>query len=153
MPHLFLDCDGVLAAFDEHVQALFGFLPNEVPDDTLWREVNARDDFWLTIPVKDGAETLWKAATPFAPTILTGCPKSDFDRAAAHKREWIARHFGAVPVITCRSKDKQTHMKAAGDVLVDDRIYIIKNWRKAGGRGILHLHTNRTVGDLLTAMG
>lgn len=139
--HIFLDNDGVLAAFDEHVMNLFGATPRELGDEELWARVGETPTFWADIPVREGAYELFEIALPHNPSILTGCPASGYDLAAAHKVEWIAKHFGAkygreIPVITCRSKDKPVHMKNKGDILVDDFYVNIKRWRAEGGTGI-----------------
>lgn len=149
MPNVFLDNDGVLAAFDEHCEALFGAGPRglvyDCPDRgplkgdaALWAHVGTRHDFWETIPVKEGAFDLVRAALPHSPSILTGCPRDGYDLAAAHKVQWvrkmIAEPLGVkIPVITCLSRDKPLHLKAPGDILVDDFIVNIKRWQKAGG--------------------
>jgi hypothetical protein len=144
MTHIFLDSDGVLAAFDEHVYAQWGKTCRELGDAELWARVEDYPNFWLDMPVKDEAYDLFDLVLPFKPTILTGCPATGYDRAAAHKVEWYAKHFGSkygyeIPVITCRSKDKALHMKAPGDVLVDDFFVNIKRWRAAGGKGVWYV--------------
>ena len=150
--HLFLDVDGVLADFDAHAAALFGASPRELGDDRLWQLVEGLADFWTGIPLKAGAMDIWDVAKDQDPTFLTGCPRTGYDRAAAHKREWLRRHFGDVPVITCFSRDKARHLKAPGDILVDDRIVNIKRWEKAGGRGIRYRDARQTVRDLREAL-
>ena len=150
--HLFLDVDGVLADFDAHVAAMFEASPRELGDDRLWPLVEGLAEFWTSIPLKAGAMDIWAVARKHDPIFLTGCPRTGFDRAAAHKREWLRRHFGEVPVITCFSRDKARHLKAPGDILVDDRIANIKRWEKAGGRGIWYRDAEQTVRDLRQAL-
>jgi len=151
--HLFLDLDGVLAGFDEHVHALTGSLPHELGDDGLWDHVLQYPTFWLDIPLKEGADALWEASLTFRPIILTGCPRRDFDNAANLKRQWVARHFGSdVEVITCLSRDKQVHIRSGGDILVDDRHQNIKRWKKAGGLGILHKTADLSISEMRQAL-
>ena len=150
--HLFLDVDGVMADFDAHVAARFGSGPRELGDERLWRMVADRSDFWTDIPLKAGALELWEVAKDHDPIFLTGCPRSDFDRAAAHKRAWLEAHFGDVPVITCLSRDKAAHIKAPGDILVDDFIANVKRWEKAGGRAIWYRNPAQGLRDLKRAL-
>ena len=135
--HVFVDCDGVLAAFAEHVFQLFGKYPRELPDDAMWDQIIATPEFWSTMPVKYGAHALWRATHAFHPTVLTGCPKRDFEHAATQKVIWLKRHFGdTVKVITCHGRNKPFYMTGPGDILVDDFPSHVRRWTKAGGRAI-----------------
>jgi hypothetical protein len=134
---LFVDVDGVFNDFDRHCEELFGNHPSKIPDQELWRLVNEdAERFWTEGPLMEGAVELWEVVREYNPTFLTGCPKSGFDEAAVHKRVWLRRHFGDTPVITCLSKEKQLHMKAPGDVLLDDMPRNLKRWEAARGVAI-----------------
>lgn len=164
MVALAIDLDGVLGAFDEHVESLFGGPPRGLTfdcperglikgDAALWAHVGQTPDFWEAIPVKEGAYELFEVALPYKPTILTGCPRDGYDVAAAHKVQWIAKHFAAkygveVPVITCFSRDKALHMKNPGDILVDDFIVNIKRWQQAGGSTVWYRDAQQAITDL-----
>jgi len=153
MVHIFFDNDGVLAAFDEYVEELWGAGPRELGDEELWRRVEETPTFWSHMPVKDRAHELFEVGLPYGPTILTGCPRTGFERAAAHKPEWIDQHFGQryglkIPVITCLSRDKPLHMKNPKDILVDDFIVNIKRWQKAGGRTVWYRDVDQSIEDL-----
>lgn len=152
-PHLFLDVDGVHGAFDAHVLDLFGATPRALGDAELWRRVAAHPTFWLDMPLAPGAREFWKEVRHHRPTFLTGCPRSDYARAAAHKRRWIERHFPGAPVITCLSRDKPAAMKAPGDVLVDDFVANIRRWERAGGVGVLFRSFPQALREVRRHMG
>lgn len=134
-PHLFVDSDGVFADFDQHIIDLFGSHPDAMNDDHMWAQANAREDFWDSMPVKAGGIELWEAIKHVEPTVLTGCPKGDYDRAAEKKVSWWANgHFAHKKVITCLSRNKALHMRRPGDILVDDMSRNCKRWEAAGGR-------------------
>lgn len=124
-------------AFDSHVFDLFGAAPRELGNDRLWALVAGHGTFWLDMPLAPGALEFWESVRHHDPTFLTGVPASDRDRAAEHKRQWIARHFGEARVITCLSRDKPNFMRAPGDLLVDDFATNIRRWERAGGAGVL----------------
>jgi len=146
---IFVDCDGVLANFDSHVQTLFGGHPDSFSANDLWQNINSHDEFFLTVSLMPDAHKLWKKLQPYHPIVLTGCPKSNFERAAKQKIIWIKRHFGpSVPVIPCLSRDKQNYLKHAGDILIDDRSSNIRRWVKAGGVGIQHHNAATTIEKL-----
>jgi hypothetical protein len=141
MTHIFLDNDDVLAGFNEYTLQLWGKYSHELTDEALWDHVETEPNFWLDMPVKDGAFELFEMVKDHKVTILTGCPARGFDLACEHKPQWVAKHLGTkygidIPVITCRGIEKPLHMKNPGDILVDDYLVNIERWREAGGIGI-----------------
>jgi hypothetical protein len=133
----FLDLDGILGDFDRHILNCFGNTPRELEEEKMWELVKETSDFWLSMPVKWGAHALLRTVQALNPVVLTGCPSSDFDRAEKHKIEWVAKHFGDLPVITCRSREKPRYMTSTQDILIDDFRSNLRNWQKAGGK-IVH---------------
>jgi len=143
---IFLDLDQVLGDFDGHVKSLFGYSPKELGDKRLWTLIDGVTDFWLTEPLMEDAEALWHALWHYRPTVLTGCPRTGYDRAVQQKTQWVHSHFGSdVPVIPCFSKHKQAYMESFGDLLVDDRIKNLRRWEDAGGIGVLHQNATATI--------
>lgn len=145
---LYLDSDGVVADFDTHVFNLFGQKPQGMNDDRMWELINATPDFWPTMPIKAGGRELWAAVKHLNPIVLTGCPKSDYERSSAHKVEWWLTNWEHKDVITCLSRDKALHMEQPGDVLVDDMRKNLKRWEKAGGVGVLYRTADQAIADL-----
>lgn len=140
---IYLDADGVLVDFNGSCERKFGAHPHHLKfdcpergllkgDRALWAHVETDPNFWMDMIPFDHAQELVDMARDHDVHILTGCPKSGYDRASEHKKEKLGKLFG-VPVITCLSKDKPLHMNAPGDVLVDDFVRNIKRWREAGG--------------------
>lgn len=141
MTTLWVDSDGVFADFDLHVKTIFGKSPREFGgDQNMWAAITAHEPFWETMPVMEGSVAFWNAVKHLSPIVLTGCPKTNYEGAASAKRAWWQKHFGHFDVITCLSRDKATHMKAPGDILIDDMSKNIKRWEAAGGIGIFHRH-------------
>lgn len=153
MPNLFLDSDGVFYDFDAHVLALFGQTSRQLGDDRLWALATAHPDFWTKMPIKPGAQKLWDAVKHVNPMVLTGCPKSDYETAAAHKVVRWREDFDHSRVTTCLSRDKALHMEQPGDILVDDFVKNLKRWEKAGGIGILYKGDPDPVIEKLKALG
>ncbi len=135
---LFLDCDGVLADFDDGVQRLLGMDPArfqaEHDSREFWRRIAKAPDFYGTLREMPDARLLFDPVAHLKPTILTGLPLGNW--AAPQKVGWAAEHFPGVPVITCMARDKHRHMHH-GDVLVDDR----ENHRSAyENAGVVFIH-------------
>ena len=64
-PHLFLDCDGVLADFDEGVRQLLGMSVKEYERrysrGAFWSRLAKSPDFYATLPEMADARTLFDA--------------------------------------------------------------------------------------------
>ncbi len=148
-PHIFLDCDGVLADFDAYAEAYFGMPPREyerrVGSDVFWRELEAKGDFYRSLPVMADARALVNGVAHLSPTILTGCPRGNW--AEQQKVEWAHEHFPGIPVITCRSADKRAHARA-GDVLIDDWPQHRHRWIEMGGIFISHFDAETSLAAL-----
>lgn len=138
-PHIFLDCDGVLADFDAAGRILWGEEPRQyearVGSNRFWQELEDRGDFYRTLPLMPDAMRLYEGVRHLNPTILTGCPRGNW--AEAQKVDWAERHFPGVPIITCRSSHKRDHAKP-GDVLIDDWPQHRHRWIEMGGVFISH---------------
>ena len=135
---LFLDCDGVLADFDEGARRLLGMSPRAFEAThgrgSFWKRLANADNFYGSLPEMPDARRLFDAVKHLEPTILTGLPLGTW--AAPQKMEWAAAHFPGVPIITCMARDKHKHMQP-GDVLVDDR----ENHRAAyEAAGVIFVH-------------
>ena len=144
----FIDLDNTIGAFDEHVQELFHRTPQQLGSE-LWPLIRQAKDFWLTMPVKRRAYELVGGLEICERIVLTGCPISDFDRAVMQKKRWVKKHFGDLEVIACLSREKVSHIRAAGDILIDDWQGNISKWNKVGGRGILYRNVDQVLTQFL----
>ncbi len=139
MPHLFLDCDGVLADFDCGAKALLGLTPRafeaRYSRGEFWKRRARAPDFYAKLPEMPDARTLFDAVAHLGPTVLTGLPLGKW--AAPQKVRWVAEHFPGTRIITCMARDKARHL-SPGDVLVDDREDHRGKWEDKGGIFIHH---------------
>lgn len=146
---VFLDCDGVLADFDAHGLAYFGVAPREAERQfgasEFWRRLEARGDFYRSMPLMRDARVLYEGVRHLDPVILTGCPRGNW--AESQKIAWANEHFPGVPIITCRSADKRAHAKA-GDVLIDDWPQHRHRWIEMGGVFISHFDAETSLAAL-----
>jgi hypothetical protein len=138
-PHLFLDCDGVLADFDAGAKAILGMTPAAFEGrhgrGEFWKRLARAPNFYGDLPEMADAQELFAAVKHLKPTILTGLPLGKW--AAPQKERWAANHFPEVPIITTMARQKHLHMDP-GDVLVDDRENHRHLWEDAGGIFIHH---------------
>ncbi|QNM83160.1 hypothetical protein H8M03_02030 [Sphingomonas sabuli] len=148
-PHLFLDCDGVLADFEAGAAVLLGassadFQKRHGPG-AFWKRLAGHGNFYGDLPEMPDAQQLFKAVKHLRPTILTGLPLGKW--AAPQKERWAAEHFPGVPIITTMARQKHEHMER-GDVLVDDRENHRQLWEDAGGIFVHHQNAADTIRQL-----
>lgn len=150
MTQLFVDMDGVLADFDQHYLDCFGVECNKLLDNVDWDLIKEWGNFYADIPPMKDMHQLWSYIEGHDPIIITGIPSSKklMLEAEDNKRQWIRNHFGAAVeqrAICCLSKDKCLHMKAKGDILIDDWEKYRHLWEAAGGRWITHFSADDTI--------
>lgn len=153
-PKIYVDMDGVLADFDRHHHAVFGWRPergvgNQTYRDVDWRAVRQRKNFYLDIPPMWDAPVLWDYVKRYEPTILTGVPVS-VPESPDNKRAWVRlqKFLGRdVPVICCESARKSEFCDP-GAILIDDWPKYQNRWEAAGGRWITHTSASQTIEQL-----
>ena len=148
-PHLFLDCDGVLADFDAGARALLGMSPKASEArhgrGEFWRRLARHGNFYGELEELPDAQRLFQAVRHLKPTILTGLPLGNW--AAPQKVRWAAEHFPGTKIITTMARDKFRHMTGM-DVLVDDRADHRDKWENAGGTFIHHKNARDSLAQL-----
>lgn len=149
-----LDLDGVMAGFDEAVEARIQPHYGDVSDDEMWAIIHTEFPFWfMELPLKSHAIRLWNYVNKICPavSILTAVPsaKRGFTDVAEQKIAWVREHLSKdVPIITCLGIEKQLYCMDKDDVLIDDMGRNIEQWVKAGGIGILHHSVSQTINVL-----
>ncbi|MGE5599984.1 MAG: hypothetical protein ACM3X2_00425, partial [Pseudomonadota bacterium] len=110
-PHLFLDCDGVLADFDTGAKLLLGMSPKSFEArhgrGEFWKRLAKHGNFYGDLKQMPDAKRLFRAVKHLKPTILTGIPLGTW--AAPQKERWAAKHFPDVPIITTLARQKHLH--------------------------------------------
>ena len=148
-PHLFLDCDGVLADFLAGAREALGVELTAYEKRYGLNRFRGRlaksPNLYATLPLMPDAMELFDGVKHLKPTILTGLPLGNW--AAPQKVAWAAEHFPGVPIITCMARDKFRHMKGA-DVLVDDTLRHRAAWETAGGTFIHHKDARTSLAEL-----
>lgn len=148
---LYLDCDGVLANFDDGATKILGMAPRRFEEvhgtQEFWKRLTAVPDLFNTFEAMHDAHVLYDAVKHLDPIILTGVPHS-MAEAPAQKKKWIDRLFGSHQrVICCKSKDKSKYCKP-GDVIVDDWPMYRHLWEAKGGIWIHHDSAEKSIAIL-----
>lgn len=147
---LFLDCDGVLAAFDKKAIELFdGLHPAEYEakhgSKKFWKTLYACPDLFTNLDPMEDAFELFDAVHHLRPIILTGCPHGGW--AEFQKFAWRDKHFPGVPMVCTKSVNKRHFMKP-GDTIVDDWDKYKHLWEEAGGNFVLHTSAKDSIEQL-----
>ncbi len=149
MQQLFLDCDGVLADFDQGFDDLFGHRPDrnnpQMSARQMWRIIREASGFYKHLPMMDDAMALYDAVKHLRPIILTGIPLGTW--AVPQKLAWRDRHFPGVPMVTCLAANKVDYCQP-GDVLVDDTVKHMDAWTIGGGTFVIHTSAADSISQL-----
>ena len=152
MTRLYLDLDGVLADFDTYFEEIFGVHPRKTTDAFVWSSINSHKNFFSELPLFEGGKEFFDRVNfiGLELAILTAAPKSNYHEAAKQKRQWVYKHI--CPHVTVLpvygGKSKPLFMHSPNDILIDDFAVNCNNWRKAGGRAILHTDFKSSLGKL-----
>ena len=159
---IYFDMDGVLADFDRGVIDLCGITPlsqnskyhDEKRDDAMWAEVKKIEHFYDVLELKPGAKEMFDAVYGRYGDnceILTGIPKPKrgIESAADDKVAWVRRLLSDKIVVNIvYSEEKPRYCTGKGCILIDDRDENIRDWIKMGGTGIMHMDSEKTLGQL-----
>lgn len=144
---VYLDLDGVMADFDRHFVEYFGVDNKSLNDQKMWSMINSYPKFFRNLPVCERAlEFFDNLNSNFDVSILTACPKSNYQSAALQKREWVYEHLSphvkVIPMLGGKNKGLFMHEK--GDILIDDFESNCLAWNSLGGFSIFHVNFVQT---------
>lgn len=148
-PQLFLDCDGVLANFDERAVEIVGMKPRDFENQngakTFWNMIYDTPDFFYSLNPMPDAHDLVNAVRHLNPIILTGRPRGEW--AIDQKLRWRDKHFPDLKMIVCRSAEKIKHAQP-GDIIIDDWPKYRQIWLDGGGVWIDHYTAEISINEL-----
>ncbi|MBE6129039.1 MAG: hypothetical protein E7185_07170 [Erysipelotrichaceae bacterium] len=148
---IYFDMDGVLADFDRGVRELLGFEPMSQEnhtreyDDKLFTAIREHGDFYAQLEVIDESlllfNELYSQYGGEVVEILTGVPnpKREIFEATGNKIDWVRRYMPEGVVVNALArKEKVKFCLGPEYILIDDFSLNIREWKKAGGTGILY---------------
>ena len=147
---IFLDMDGVLVDFDQQFKELTGMMPREFESkhssDEFWGAIDgAGVGFWRGMKWMPGGEALYNRAAQFDHALLSSPSRSEVSKIG--KRLWRRDKTPNTKLILSRSYLKKNYA-APNHILIDDREDNIKQWRDAGGIGILYTSPGQVNAEL-----
>jgi hypothetical protein len=137
---IFLDMDGVLVDFDQQFKDITGQYPKDYEAthtiEEFWDEIdNAGVGFWRGMKWMPGGEALYNRTSQFDHVLLSSPSRSEVSKIGKHL--WRRDKTPNTKLILSRSHLKKNYA-APNHILIDDRESNIKQWRDAGGIGILY---------------
>ena len=160
---IYLDMDGVLADFDRGVNEMCQMKAasqnrdrNPQHDDLMWEKIRETDHFYDRLELMPGAKAMFdRIYEKYGERceILTGIPKPErgIVTAGPDKITWMKRCLSdRIRVNIVLRKQKLEKCEGPESVLIDDREDTIRDWRNAGGTGILHTSAENTLQEMET---
>jgi hypothetical protein len=146
--------DGVLYNFDKLFAEAMPGVDMENDDEWSWEELHrVCPNIYLDGQAMPGIkEVFYYAGSLGENYALTAVPRRwPWPNVTRHKRTWMWSNFG-MPLERIRfgpyAEDKQYHVLYSDDVLIDDRIRNIEQWRARGGIGIHHINPEETLNQI-----
>ncbi len=158
---IYLDMDGVLADFYRGVREIGHTEPlnqnekhSREQNDRMWEELRKVDHFYDRLELLPGAKEMFDliyGKYGEQCEILTGIPRpvGGLATAGEDKINWTKRKLSeSVKVNIVFRKEKMRYCTGPDSVLIDDRETTIREWKEAGGTGILHVSVEKTLEEM-----
>jgi 5'(3')-deoxyribonucleotidase len=152
---VYLDMDGVIADF---IGKMIENYPNEteasfrkIPDDKFWPMVMAIDDFWHDLPLMPDAKNMFKFLYHNYDLEILSSPSKHDSRSLLGKHYWLNKHFSKTKYSYERNFVRAKNKKDFADsnsILIDDLEKNIKEFKSAGGHGILFKNFTQVKSEL-----
>lgn len=147
---IYLDMDGVLVDFDRQFKELTGMEPRAFEGKhgkkIFWEAVDTEGvGFWRGMKWMPGGEALYNRASQFNHELLSSPSRSETSKIG--KRLWRKDKTPNTKLTLSQSYLKKNYAGPL-NILIDDRESNIKQWKDAGGIGILYISPNQVNKEL-----
>jgi 5'(3')-deoxyribonucleotidase len=140
--NIYVDMDEVVADFkgyaEEFFQRKLNFKKRLPPEE--WSRLADNPRLYRDLKVRDGGHSLinWLSVYCYENNVglffLTAIPaKNDVPYAIMDKVEWCQKYFPGIPVFFGPRSYEKAARCTPGDILIDDRLSNVNEWREAGG--------------------
>ena len=153
---IFCDMDGVLTNFMDSVKKYTGSLDQDDIERFLVSDFGTSKKWWVSLDPMPDAMKLWKYITKYEVQILSACPSICKDDKAVMdgKKAWVKKHLKPSPYkVNIVQRREKKNFARPNNILIDDHIKNVKEWKSAGGIGILHKSTSNTIKQLKHLIG
>jgi len=158
LPDIYIDLDGVLVNIEKGAkEALLPKYPKikhwlDVDTENRWKVINNTKDFWKNLEWMPNSRRLWKIVSQYSSHVLSAYSQQD-DRSKRDKLIWVNKNMRELPrnrinIVKRLDKQKFAVDKGNPNILIDDHLKNVDEWKKAGGIGILHKDVSTTIRQL-----
>ena len=151
LPEIYCDLDEVLVDFMSGANKAVGGEFARMDKEKRWDIVNNTKGFWNDLGWKPGCKRLYQFISRYDPHVLSAYTARD-PSSKNGKLKWLKKNakFTRSKVHLVLRSQKKDYAKTDGkpNVLIDDFIKNIKEWENAGGIGIHHTNTGKTLAQL-----
>jgi len=164
---IYCDMDGVLTDFEKRFRDINpgGLSPKEFDEAngkfSMWHEIDKHGiKWWSNMEWMPDGKKLWSYISKFNPTILSAPSRAPESKLG--KMVWLKKnlHISQDPTLSPKksrwdpnsrvilNSEKHLFVRGPKDILIDDTMSKIQNWRGAGGIAIHHTSTSKTMSEL-----
>lgn len=151
MNTIYLDMDGVLADFEKTAKQIIKPVDGELHKDSQsywprdqWEQLLAYPHLYRQLDKMPQADVMVQIARRFRDDLgwnlraLTAIPRrNDIPFVFEDKIDWMRKHYADIPVFFGPYSEDKHRFCQPGDILVDDRLSNIEQWRAASGLAVL----------------
>jgi 5'(3')-deoxyribonucleotidase len=156
---IYSDSDGVICDFKAGAAKILGhpWHPGRMKKAEQGYILTQHEKFWETLPPMPDWEKYWNFIQKYNPHILTAVPSEpwpyNFEEVERGKREWYKHHIPSLPqshihVVYRENKRNFARSGQVQNILIDDHLENVQEFREAGGIGILHHNAKSTIVQL-----
>ena len=153
LPTIYCDMDMVLCDFLKGAEEVLGTSFIKADKTKRWPTISAKKDFWVSLEWMPGSKKMWTFINKYDAHILSAYSTKDANSRKG-KLDWLRKNAK----LTQRSRihlvlreDKQKFaMTQDGkpNLLIDDYIKNINEYKARGGIGIHHTSSSNTIAEL-----
>ena len=153
LPTIYCDLDMVLCDFLKGAEEVLGTSFIKADKTKRWPTISAKKDFWVSLEWMPGSKKMWTFINKYDAHILSAYSTKDANSRKG-KLDWLRKNAK----LTQRSRihlvlreDKQKFaMTQDGkpNLLIDDYIKNINEFKARGGIGIHHTSSSNTIAEL-----
>ncbi len=152
LPTLYCDMDMVLCDFIKGSEEVLGVPFPEADKRTRWPMITAKKDFWDTLDWMPGARKLWSFIDKYESHILSAYSTKDANSRKG-KMNWLKKNArltkkSRIHLVLREDKKKFAMTNGEPNLLIDDYIKNVNEWKSAGGMGIHHISPTSTIAEL-----
>ena len=151
---IYCDMDGVLCDFIVQAKKATGVIFTQDKAKEHWEVIKKYPKFWSDMPWMPGGRQLWRYISQYKPLILSAYTPED-PNCIPGKRTWLRKNvrISSNRVNLVRRVEKQkfamkSDMGRRPAILIDDFPRNVDQFKAAGGIGILHTNTTKTIKEL-----